>query len=254
MYCKYCGKEIKDDSTKCEFCGRELESEKIKDLSEIWHKVVIASMCLLAGLSIIGNFLGDWASIDFERHPLGSIFIILFNICFGLFCAYVAYDLFLDNKSAPKLLYLAIVIGFLNTLLIQPIIMGIAWGINLRYSFAVSIADDFFSLIILIVLWEYVRKYYETYSKRFINGKDFEYNISAVSLIEKIKGKAMTSQAKKPKVKPDRDKAVVIEPPKTRIICQKCGSNIYIKALECPNCGSTDIKEEIVIEEETMKT
>lgn len=95
MYCKYCGKKVKDDSNFCKFCGEEI-GEAIQETAvevpeEIQTEVIDNSEVTVLDEQIEFE---KYAKNFIKRRIIGTIFRILFWICglgFMFLSCYASY-------------------------------------------------------------------------------------------------------------------------------------------------------------------
>lgn len=251
MYCKNCGKELEDDNTKCPNCGCKVVENPItitiSTQGMIWYNITKWCLFILGLFRIIGTFI-----------PPYDIWSMIYTFLDGLLLIYVAHELHVYRKDAPLKLQIMLWIKLL-VYIIMPIITLLSYGTGFSENLAIfGVSGSWIFIVFHIVLLIVNKKYYGSRQEKFFNEEGFliekviNHVREAYSHENSYGGKYASSSeteqfdTKNVNIEGDVTMISTVDSIKKRKICSRCEAVIYINAQKCPNCGSTDLKEEII--------
>lgn len=113
MYCKYCGKEVAEDSSYCTFCGKKISDEEDANTSTKvglkerftclpkWHQIaiIIYLIWLFGWVGILIKNLDSWEYGDFYEQNVLPFFLYTILGPFVIVSSIYIYKLLKSNNN-----------------------------------------------------------------------------------------------------------------------------------------------------------
>ena len=190
MNCRSCGTEVGDNVVFCPSCGESVTEVEANALGMKWYKLqaylimpVSALINSFIGISLFpgvlskvvnlyadtkvipGNIISMASFLDSHREV--HMILAFIEIALGIYYAYVSFAMIEYKKTAPKHIYISLVLSQMTGLIYFVIMMIIT--ANFGNDMLLALAKDTVSSVVSVVFWLFVyKKYYNKRMQLFI--------------------------------------------------------------------------------------
>ena len=190
MNCRSCGTEVGDNVVFCPSCGESVTEVEANALGMKWYKFqaylimpLSAFINSLIGISLFpgvlskmvdlytdtkiipGNIISMASFVDSHREM--HMVLAFIEIALAVYYAYVSFAMIEYKKSAPKHIYISLVLSQVTGLIYFVIMMIIT--ANFGTDMLLALAKDTVSSVVSVVIWLFVyKKYYDKRMHLFI--------------------------------------------------------------------------------------